>query len=401
MTQATAAGWRDRPGLVVGVCTLAYLPFTLLGHGTDIDVGNVLRAGRSWLDHGEYHLSRNPGAAVHEVGTAALEQVGGSVLVNLASVAFAALALWAVHDLVRRDGGRWPTWAVVVLATNPWFWIAATSMGDFVWALALALAGAAAAQRDRRVVAGLLFGLAIGCRASTVLLVVAWLIAERSGASASRVSPRSVAVTAGIALAVGVLCFVPPWLEAGRTMSFLENEFPFAGVGVHLGRWVVKNVAVVGPLAGVVLVVGLRQAVGGLARWRVSTMARFAVLTIVLSELLYFRFPFKPLHLLPVVAGLALLVGASPLVTRRWLAVLVAAQLAGGLVGTTLAAPDVEDAAQSGSIELGFTAGPLLTDVRCRLDDRERGPWPNPGSDASTQRAAENARCQNATWRAG
>lgn len=400
MTEAVAARWRNRPGFVVGLCTLAYLPFTLLGYGTDIDVANVLRAGRSWLDHGDYELSRGPGAAVQELATAALDRVGGSVLVNLASVAFAALALWAVHELVRRDGGRWPTWATVVLATNPWFWIAATSMGDFVWALALALAGAAAAQRDRRVVAGLLFGLATGCRASTVLLVIAWLIAERSGTSSSRVGSRAVAVTAGTALAVGVLCFVPPWLDAGRTLAFLDNELAFAGVGAHLGRWVVKNVAVIGVLAGVVLVVGLRQALGTLVRWRASTIVRFAVISIVLSELLYFRFPFKPLHLLPVVAGVALLIGASPVVTHRWFAALVTAQLVGGLVGTTLAAPDVEDAAQSGSIELGITAGPLLTDVRCRLDDRERGPWPDPGSDAATQRAADNASCQNATWRA-
>lgn len=401
MTQATTAGWRFRHRLVVGLCALAYLPFTLLGYGTDIDVANVLRAGRSWVDDGSYQLSRGPGAAVHEVATAALDRVGGSVLVNLASVALAALALWAVGELVRRDGGRRPGWVTLVLATNPWFWIAATSLGDFVWALALALAGAVAAQRDRRVMAGLLFGLAIGCRASSVLLVIAWLVAERTGAPSSRVSWRAVAVTAGTALAVGVLCFVPPWLDAGRTFDFLNNELAFAGVGVHLGRWAVKNLAVIGVLAGVVLVVGFRQALGGLARWRASTIVRFAVLTIVFSELLFFRLPFKPLHLLPVAAGLALLLGASPLVTRRWLAFLVAAQLVGGLVGTTLAAPDVDDAAQSGSIELGITAGPLLTDVRCRLDDRERGPWPDAASDAATNRAADNASCQNAAWRAG
>ena len=54
---------------------------------------------------------------------------------------------------------------------------------------------------------------------------------------------------------------------------------------------------------------------------------------------------------------------------------LIAAQLIGGLVTTTLAAPDVEDRATSGQIELGITAGPLLTDVRCRLDDRDDGPY--------------------------
>lgn len=401
MTEAATPGWRNQPRAVVGVFALAYLPFTLLGYGTDIDVANVLRAGRSWLDDGDYELSRGPGAAVHELATAALVRVGGSVLVNVASVAFAALALWAVHQLVQRDGSGWPTAAVVVLATNPWFWIAATSLGDFVWALALALAGAVAAQRDRRLLAGLLFGLAIGCRASSVLLAVAWLVAERLGEGSSSRPWRAVALTGATTVAVGALCFVPPWLDAGRTFDFIDNQLVFAGIGTHLGRWAVKNVAVIGVLAGAVLLLGFWSWLGALARWRASTLVRFAVLTIVLSELLYLRFPFKPLHLLPVVAGIALLVGASRRASRRWVAALVLAQLLGGVVGTTLAAPDVPDEAQSGRLDLGITAGPLLNDVRCRLDDRDRGAWPDPASLAAIERAGRNASCQSETWRAG
>ena len=147
MTEAVAPSWRARPGPVVGACVLVYLPFALLGYGTDLDVANVLRAGRSWVDEGSYDMSRGPGAAVHELGVGVLDRLGGSVLVNLASVGFAALALWSVFVLVQRDGGRWPEWSVLVLASNPWFWIAATSLGDFVWALGLLLAGAVFAGR--------------------------------------------------------------------------------------------------------------------------------------------------------------------------------------------------------------------------------------------------------------
>ena len=181
MTSVALPRSTPRAGLAVALCALVYLPFTLLGYGTDIDVANVLRAGHAWLDDGDYELSRGPGAAVHELATAALDEIGGTVAVNLASVGFAVLALWSVLALCRRDGSRWGAWVVVVLATNPWFWIAATSLGDFMWALGLVLAGALAAQRDRRVAAGLLFGLSIGCRASSVLLVIAWLLAEGWG----------------------------------------------------------------------------------------------------------------------------------------------------------------------------------------------------------------------------
>ena len=243
--------------------------------------------------------------------------------------------------------------------------------------------------------AGVLFGLAIGCRASSALLVLAWCAAELIGADGWRVHGRRVAWAGGIALLVGIICFVPPWWDAGRSLDFIDNELEFVGFGVHLGRWAVKNLALVGPLAGIVLLLGIPKALAALGRWSTSALVRFSALVIVVSELLYFRFPFKPMHLLPVVAATALLIGASPRVTKRWVAALVVAQLIGGLVSATFAAPDVQDAARSGRVDVSITAGPLLTDVRCRFDDRELGPWPDPATLAATVRAGVNAACQN------
>jgi hypothetical protein len=360
----------------------------------------VLRSGRSFVEDGAYQISRSPGALVHEVSVGVLDRAGGSVLVNLASLGFALLALWCVHALARGDGARWPAWAVLVLATNPWFWIAATSLGDFTWALGLVLSGAVAAQRGHRLLAGVLFGLSIGCRGSSVLLVLAWAVGERTGEEGTRVAWSEVGRTLGVALGLGLLCFVPPWLEADRTFGFLDNELEFVGVGVHLGRWGVKNLAFIGPLVLVVLLAGVRILWASLGRWRRSVVVRFAVVAAVASELLFFRLPFKPVHLLPVAASLALLVATSPRLTRGWAAALVAAQLVSGLVGLTVAAPDVEGAARSGRVDVAVRAGPLLTDVRCRLDDRELGPWPPAPSDAATARATANADCLTATWRA-
>ena len=156
------------PYLLLAVL-VGYLPFVVLGYGTDIDVANVLRAGESMLD-GDYTMSRGPGAAPHEVATALLDRLGGPILVNLVAVAFALLAVWCVHRLLdatapagpssprpcspptRGSGWRAPRWA--------------TSPGP-------SPSGWPAPWR-RRPIAGcwpaLLFGLGIGCRASTVLL---------------------------------------------------------------------------------------------------------------------------------------------------------------------------------------------------------------------------------------
>ena len=56
---------------------------------------------------------------------------------------------------------------------------------------------------------------------------------------------------------------MPPWWDAGRSLDFIDNELEFVGFGVHLGRWAVKNLALVGPLAGIVLLLGIPKAAGG------------------------------------------------------------------------------------------------------------------------------------------
>src|SRR3546814_17253205 len=108
----------------------------------------------------------------------------------MASVGFALLAIWSVYRLVRSDGSPWPGWASLAMAANPWFWMAATSLGDFVWALGLVLGGALAATRDRRLLAGVLFGLPLGCRSSRPPALTAWLRAARTRQAATR-GPRS------------------------------------------------------------------------------------------------------------------------------------------------------------------------------------------------------------------
>lgn len=399
----------DRPGILLGLVAAAYVPFTFLGYGTDIDVGAVLRAGRDWLDDGVYRVSRTPGAAVHEVTTGLLDELGSYVLVNLASVAFGLVTLAGVHVLLRQAGSPIATPAVIVLATNPWFWIASTSLGDFVWSTGFLLAGAVVASRPQegtpriggsRIWAGLLFALSIGCRLTAGFLVVAWLVAEQLGARSARPSWRATLVTAATTAVAAGLCFVPSWLWADRSLDFLQSGLPFEGAGTNLGRWGVKNLAFFGVLAVPVLAAGLPRLVRARGAWASSVAFRFAVLVFLATELLYLRYPLKPLHLLPAAVALALIVGHLGPSARRWIAVLVVAQVVGALVTTTLAAPDVEDRASSGQLELGLTAGPLLNDVQCRLDDRDDGDYDDRRVAESQARAAANFDCQLSTWRA-
>jgi hypothetical protein len=395
----------DRPELTAALGGLVYLPFTLLGYGNDNDVANVLRAGRSWLD-GDYEISRRPGSTPVELVSAALDRVGGSVLVNLVSLVAAVVALAALGRILRREGVPSTGLVVLVLAAHPWFWVAATSLADFTWALGLLLAGIDLAQRGRRIPAGLLFGLAIGARATTGLLVVTWLVAEQLGHRERRPALRAAAGTGATALAVAVLCFIPPWLDQGG-VEMLEAGLPPSSPAVQLGRWAVKNLAVVGLAGVIVLLAGWRHLAAAGRWWSRSPAVRFGILGFVVAQLAFLRLPLKPGHLLPAVVCVVLVVGVAMAATgggaRRWVWALVASQLLHGVVAVRVAEPDRIDDATGGRLDPAIVAGVLVNDVDCRLDDRERGEWPDPADpaeqDAAEARNLQNYTCQQRPWR--
>jgi hypothetical protein len=389
------AAWLERRPLFVPVAAgIACSPLAFLGYGTDIDVGNVLRAADGLVGEGAYHISRGPGSFAYEAAVGVLDRIGGPVAVNLASLAMAVVMLAMLGRLLRRLGTPYASLLVAFVAANPYFVIAATSLGDFVWALALLLVGVDRFRHEMPILAGVVWALAIGCRASTVLLIAAFFGAVLLG----RQRDLGAVLRAGVvAFGLGAAMFIPAWLSVGRSAAFLRNELEWGGLVLQRGRAVVKNVVLWGALGVAVLVAGIPKLVASARRWSSQELVRFALLGVVASELLFFRLPWKISHLLPVLVLCALLFGASPKMTARFAVLLVASQLIYGLIGFRFVVPDVPDQAQGSRLDAAVVAGPLLNDIRCRLDDLS---WDGDGSaDDRVARSEANWACTLASWR--
>jgi hypothetical protein len=357
----------DRRWLWAGaVVLLALVPLTLLGPGTDLDAGVVIRSGRSIIDDQDYVASRPPGAPVHEAAVGLLHRVGGTVATNLGSLAMAGLCVSALVALLRRADVERPGLVVAVVVANPFFLIAATSTVDFPWALGLVLSAAVLARDRRPVPAGALAALSIGCRASTVLLVAALILAEWFEGPEAR---RRALTIAGIAAAGGALLFVPSYLAAGESLAFAQNEFATSSPLVQLGKLAVKDLYFFGPAAAAVLAFTAPPVLDALKRWRVDWTVRFASAGLVLSQLLFLRFPWKLGHLLPTLACLALLLGVALRDRRRLLVALVAAQLLYAVVNVQFVRPDNPNEATGGRLTFTPVWGALVVDVDCREDD--------------------------------
>jgi hypothetical protein len=371
------------------------VPLVFLGYGTDVDTWNVRKSAASIRD-GHYVISRPPGAPVHEAATAVLDRIGGSVATNLASLAAAAAIVYLLPSVLRRAGARHAELATLAVVANPFFIVSATSLIDALWAIAFLLGGIEAAQRRRPWLAGALWALAIGCRADTVLLVIGYLAAE---AIIRRSLRKATVVSGAVAVVLGCALFVPAWLSVGRSADFLENTFGSPTIVGLFGRWVLKQALFIGLPAVVVLVVGWRSFVDAIRRWRSSTLLAFAIIGGALQEALFFRLPWKFTHLLPVLVCVVIVFALVPRTRPEWFVALAATQLLWGFIAVRTVVPNVRDQATRARLDVSLVAGPLVSDVRCRVDNRDALP-PHPTPDQEYAHALALYRCTN-NWAYG
>jgi hypothetical protein len=339
------------------------VPILWMGYGTDIDVTDVI-ATADGIRRGDYMPSRTPGVPVFEGIAAVLDPIGGHVLLNLATALAAAATVVGLARLVRAWGHDNGDLIALAFFAAPVTIVASTSVADFIWALAFAVWGALCQLRGREVVAGVLFGLAIGSRLSTVLLVAAFLVADGWEPAHWRRCLRS----GSLAVMLGAALYVPSWLAFDQSWRFLDTEQGYRSFTNNLGRFVYKNYATAGALFLVAMLVALPALVRAVRRWPVDPMVRFGVLGFAVSQALFFLMPWKAAHLLPCLATLLVWLGASTRNRRPFLWLVIGALVVNGLVAFRPLAPDDPGDATTGRWDPSFSAGLLLNDIRCRLD---------------------------------
>lgn len=360
------AGW-----LVIAV---AIIPMAWWGPGTDLDVRYVIDSGRSLIRHGVYRASRPPGAPVHEAIVGVLDRIGGIALSNLGTLAATSASVVLLVLILRHERVPRPALVASLLVTNPWFIVASTSTVDFPWALALFL-GAAYVLRSRAglrgaALAGVLGAVAVGTRSSTIVILVALAGAEAFATDeGGRRSINRAAVFLGVAL-LGGLFYLAPYLEV-HSLEFARNEFETSSLPVQVGRFLAKDLYLFGPFAAVGLLLALPQVLRTLKAVRTDWLVRVGLGTLVMSQAVYLRFPWKMAHLLPTVVAVAFILGRALAGRPRLLAGIVVAQFLFCFASIQLLEPDTPSRSTGGRVRIRPTVGMVVRDIQCRNEDRD------------------------------
>ncbi len=349
--------------LAAGAVLLTRLPWIGSGYGSDPDGYRVVIAARQIASGGQYQASRLPGYPVYEYLTAlsvtAAPWVSNALTATMSTVAFVLFAL-----IVRELGVRRYVLIALAFALTPGIYVSSICTMDYIPALTGQLAATYAVLRRRPVLAGLLLGLAVGCRITAGALALPlclWMLLEQPRSAAPRsAAPRSGAsrlaalrhclAFGGTLLGASALCFLPVWRRYGADFfAFYDNNaYPPLDVVYARALPLVWGTLGVAALLALLCAVPLyyRYARSRLDQPRTRHALTLAVLAVALYVAAYLRLPDEAGYLVPAVP-FGLLVIA--LLTPPWaasalaIALMVSPWVGFSASGPTLDGPVVED----------------------------------------------------------
>jgi hypothetical protein len=328
------------------------LPWIAHDYGSDPDSYRVVISARHLLRTGDYQPSRLPGFPVYEslnVLTAQASPWAANSVTALFSVIACVLLALVLRELKLRH------YLLLALgfAMVPVVYIGSCCTMDYVPSLAFALGSLYAVLRRRPAAAGILLGLAAGCRitaAALALPLCLWMFLSCAPAQALRSALRFAAA----ACVTGALCFAPLYRLYGTGFfTFFDNDgYPPASV-----VWARATTLVWGQIGAAALLALLCS----LPFWRAHIrrsmqeparrhMLWVALLAVALYLLAFLRLPDEAGYLIPMVPWV--LVAAAVLAPDAALTALSIALLLSPWFAFHAGSPSLE--------------GPILEDYRVR-----------------------------------
>ncbi|GBC93142.1 hypothetical protein HRbin15_01629 [bacterium HR15] len=316
---ACSSGVRTLWGVLL-IVFLSRLPFLTPGFGTDDDGWRVALTAQRLAHTGMYKPSRLPGYPVQEYLSALLIDKG-AMAINLLSTGMTLLATACFVLILMRLRCQEPYLPALAFAFTPIIYIASVSAMDYMWAMAFLLLGLWMGIAHRPVLAGLALGLATGCRLTSAVFIIPFLILlyQKENVRGSLIRMLELLTLAGITAA---LAYSPLYARYGwRFLRHAEAAEP---------SLIVIGQATIGILGGLGTV-----AVAALLLWRgISTLRGHALAreqtafpepfsrplslsfwtASLLTLLLYLRLPHEAAYLIPALPFL--LIGLGTLLSR-------------------------------------------------------------------------------------
>jgi hypothetical protein len=257
---------RDRPAqathrywiyLVLAVLGMGYICLTWNGYGNHDDIYRMIGTWRTLLSEQRYQPSRFQGNLIPEVVIGFTSQLGDFYLSNLVSAVLAIASLWLFYQLLTPAIAPLPAaLGALVIGTNPYWIIAATTSTDYIYPAFFFILGIWLLAKQQFRLAGLVFALAVSARLTygpmaAIALAFFFPVVRQENHRTKRFFQGIL-----IFLGAAAILYLPVFFASGMSLAFLGFADDTAGgTGGKIARFLYKSVYFWGLPAFLVLVV--------------------------------------------------------------------------------------------------------------------------------------------------
>lgn len=295
-------------------------PFLSIGYGTDPDAWRMALSGLWLWDHHEFYPSRLPGYPVPELASAAVIK-GGALATNSLTMLVSLAGVWLFARIARRLDLPNRGLIVAGFAFTPLLWINSMTTMDYMWALTFVLASYYLLLQRSSILAGLMLGLAVGSRSTSVAMLVPLVAYMWRDGRRDEIRPFIVSM-----IAVALLAWIPIyWKYELRFINFYDSKVGYLAVLRLLGKdclGLFGSMAVIAAAA-----VSLPRLVRLPADFMRDKNVMVWVLAIVMTLLSFSQLPHEAAYLIPLYPfGLFVMAKyVRPLILAATIAVIVLA----------------------------------------------------------------------------
>lgn len=292
---------------------ISRFPFLSAGYGVEEDSWGIALAAFHTKITGVYEPSRFPGHPVQELIYSAIWGVG-PFLFNALCALMSAIATVYFAAILKHLNFKYFFWAALAFAFVPVVFISSTYTIDFMWSEAFVLMSFYYVLTNKLPIAGILLGLAVGCRITSGIMVLPYIILIWNKVDLKATAMNFLKIALPMSLVI-VLAFLPIMFQFGTSFFMYYDQFPYP----PLTKVLYKMIPGVWGFVGVVAIsVSFYSAVfraqqqnrGALFLGPLNEKIIFiSFLLIVLYCISYFRLPQKSGYMLPVVPFVILLFG--------------------------------------------------------------------------------------------
>jgi hypothetical protein len=287
------------------------VPFLFDGFGHEEDSWGL--AVNSWEMHkyGHYVASRFPGHPLQEYLYAAIWNKPAWVY-NSLSTFFSVIAVLSFYRSLKKLETGYAFEGALMLTFVPVFYAAGTYTIDFAWTLAFVLASLALLLDRKFILAGILIGLGIGCRITTGIFLLPWIILiwNRFQTKEWMIQCMKLCLPAVL---IGVAFYIPAYSVYGSSFFDYSDQFPYPPLAKIIYKATIGVFGLLGIIAIAIPFIRIlfkrsASVINPSVLFSPKRLLSVLALIIALHIISYLRLPQKSGYMLPIVPFVIMLV---------------------------------------------------------------------------------------------